>query len=197
MCAESSAGNTRGLIEASTTSELRRVEDNRSSAGNTRGLIEAGAAGASQTPPLPSLPRGIPAASLKRILPLPGRWRRGRLPRGIPAASLKLRHVRHDLQRLQRLPRGIPAASLKPVVCVHSFEELDGLPRGIPAASLKRVAQLAGRHGRRGSSAGNTRGLIEAPLKRLENLVAFESSAGNTRGLIEAHRRTRRSAAGW
>ena len=37
-----------------------------------------------------------------------------------------------------------------------------GLPRGIPAASLKHRGLLLERHVDAGSSAGNTRGLIEA-----------------------------------
>ena len=36
------------------------------------------------------------------------------------------------------------------------------------------------------SSAGNTRGLIEALAKNKNTLTAIASSAGNTRGLIEA-----------
>ena len=207
-----------------------------SSAGNTRGLIEASEP--DHAPSIPDrLPRGIPAASLKQV----ARWhcivnRDAGLPRGIPAASLK-----HDLLALvslvlaessagntrglieaqgtrgsaicaRRLPRGIPAASLKQL----HVEELDRnglrLPRGIPAASLKhrKFSRVVGRHSV-GSSAGNTRGLIEAgsasswhrcrparlprgiPAASLKLLrpdlhaaQAGQSSAGNTRGLIEA-----------
>ena len=62
------------------------------------------------------------------------------------------------------------------------------LPRGIPAASLKpRLQQHAG-CGVGASSAGNTRGLIEATQRRLVNTGSKGSSAGNTRGLIEALR---------
>ena len=65
------------------------------------------------------------------------------------------------------LPRGIPAASLKPPHDVDLAPLVHRLPRGIPAASLKR-------DGRRpvdaadvdASSAGNTRGLIEARPRR-------------------------------
>ena len=112
-------------------------ETKKSSAGNTRGLIEAVCI------PLDgrrewSLPRGIPAASLKLgVTPLP-RSRGNSLPRGIPAASLKLRVAGSPGERRTRLPRGIPAASLK----------LHVSPRCLPFT--------------RQSSAGNTRGLIEA-----------------------------------
>ena len=61
------------------------------------------------------------------------------------------------------------------------------LPRGIPAASLKRAwAVMLGEDGRRKSSAGNTRGLIEASCGGCDPLRGEVSSAGNTRGLIEA-----------
>ena len=108
------------------------------------------------------------------------------LPRGIPAASLKRAvQVRHD-RIIGCLPRGIPAASLKPsggggVTGLHAR-----LPRGIPAASLKPA--LAGAWVLWGdeSSAGNTRGLIEAKRRTPTKFPGCRSSAGNTRGLIEA-----------
>ena len=156
----SSAGNTRGLIEARSASHCGYVLT--SSAGNTRGLIEAHWHW-STLRNVGSLPRGIPAASLKHKEGLVrlrrGLWSsagntrgliearragrpstpgRSRLPRGIPAASLKRQEpwCRHCAR--EGLPRGIPAASLK-----HSVTVTDGgsgyvsLPRGIPAASLK------------------------------------------------------------
>ena len=132
-----------------------------------------------------SLPRGIPAASLKakgargRIGPL------RRLPRGIPAASLKvLRGLALGrssgvssagntrgliegccgdpaIAARSRLPRGIPAASLKGYPRDSVRANWRSLPRGIPAASLKaRSPHTHDRQGRK-SSAGNTRGLIE------------------------------------
>ena len=180
------------------------------------------------------LPRGIPAASLKRQrgapLHLPARC----LPRGIPAASLKQRlrrrrrvpsgrssagNTRGLIEALsrpgappprRRLPRGIPAASLKLVGLDRRRRGDRRLPRGIPAASLKHHGRGARCGAGRLSSAGNTRGLIEAAicrrptsppgrlprgipaasLKRLgpgrTSLRRFRSSAGNTRGLIEA-----------
>ena len=67
---------------------------------------------------------------------------RSRLPRGIPAASLKHGVLPGNLVMRSRLPRGIPAASLKPSV-----------------SDLKACASW-------GSSAGNTRGLIEAEWGR-------------------------------
>ena len=70
---------------------------NKSSAGNTRGLIEAHVRATPQTRSRVSLPRGIPAASLKRLHPGPRERSGRRLPRGIPAASLKHRADRRDL----------------------------------------------------------------------------------------------------
>ena len=66
----SSAGNTRGLIEARRPTIIDPA-GRQSSAGNTRGLIEAATA-ARAGPPAASLPRGIPAASLKHIDALKG-----------------------------------------------------------------------------------------------------------------------------
>ena len=64
------------------------------------------------------------------------------------------------------LPRGIPAASLKPEIEVAATRDIRGssLPRGIPAASLKRRSgdRLVVYEEHLPSSAGNTRGLIEA-----------------------------------
>ena len=143
----SSAGNTRGLIEAATGPLADgRCSSPSSSAGNTRGLIEACCAGSASANWLIwiSLPRGIPAASLKQGCRESSDRRQSdaRLPRGIPAASLKL--VAKRAQTYQRgragLPRGIPAASLK-------------LPRD--SRPRERPLSVA-------SSAGNTRGLIEA-----------------------------------
>ena len=61
---ESSAGNTRGLIEAA-FSRLAVRPSSESSAGNTRGLIEAPVSKPRSAVPTAGLPRGIPAASLK------------------------------------------------------------------------------------------------------------------------------------
>ena len=60
----SSAGNTRGLIEA-LGQVLVLQTPRRSSAGNTRGLIEAWERVRPTGPSTSRLPRGIPAASLK------------------------------------------------------------------------------------------------------------------------------------
>ena len=86
------------------------------------------------------------------------------------------------------LPRGIPAASLKRHVAVDvAVVDVGRLPRGIPAASLKPRPSPAGSPSSAASSAGNTRGLIEAPYLLVEQSGEFRmSSAGNTRGLIEA-----------
>ena len=65
MAFASSAGNTRGLIEA--VDQPSGVPSCwASSAGNTRGLIEA-ADVELRRHPAERLPRGIPAASLKRV----------------------------------------------------------------------------------------------------------------------------------
>ena len=109
----SSAGNTRGLIEAHTIGTLSSGND-WSSAGNTRGLIEAGYSRCPVVDTAVRLPRGIPAASLKQYkTSCPSCKRKIRLPRGIPAASLKPRTGAGAGGGGFRLPRGIPAASLK------------------------------------------------------------------------------------
>ena len=135
----SSAGNTRGLIEAYVHVDTSH-RSGTSSAGNTRGLIEAVRFSHGLSRATASLPRGIPAASLKHGYPPPAAagCASGCLPRGIPAASLKPPHPRSTHREDLRLPRGIPAASLK------QFSKLDNLLNEVP------------------SSAGNTRGLIEA-----------------------------------
>ena len=132
------------------------------------------------------LPRGIPAASLKQQVAQGDRVVVGRLPRGIPAASLKPCNNHCPLGYGVGLPRGIPAASLK-----HDDRQSYGsgrgrLPRGIPAASLKLRVIEADHEQRVASSAGNTRGLIEARCRAPCPPSMDASSAGNTRGLIEA-----------
>ena len=91
-----------------------------------------------------------------------------RLPRGIPAASLKREQAVASGHRGDCLPRGIPAASLKRRQVGYRSRCSTGLPRGIPAASLKRRRCFRLRPTGVGSSAGNTRGLIEAtrPARR-------------------------------
>ena len=134
----------------------------RSSAGNTRGLIEA---------------------KYQLTMPAPDG---GRLPRGIPAASLKQRATSEYIRSVCCLPRGIPAASLKPRATRRTLRSRPGLPRGIPAASLKREDVKGGHNLGLKSSAGNTRGLIEARSSSFRTVRGPTSSAGNTRGLIEA-----------
>ena len=183
----------RGIPAAS----LKRSRDRRllprrlgSSAGNTRGLIEAPRKYVSDNVGGVRLPRGIPAASLKLR-----KLRRSRkaffsLPRGIPAASLKHVEPGASCATAHRLPRGIPAASLKQQPHGADAQAVRRrLPRGIPAASLKRLlhsAELPLWNGP--SSAGNTRGLIEARSRVRRMRISPLSSAGNTRGLIEAAR---------
>ena len=107
------------------------------SAGNTRGLIEARGRAPAGTARRSSVPRGIPAASLKLQRGHPGHRQVSGVPRGIPAASLKqvadhlAPHVRPGV------PRGIPAASLKHRQRVVQSDRAGRVPRGIPAASLK------------------------------------------------------------
>ena len=84
------------------------------------------------------------------------------LPRVLPAASLKLLLVGVDLRCPERLPRVLPAASLKLVV-LHGQDVVDDW-----------------------SSAGPTRGLIEACRDPHSTASCRASSAGPTRGLIEA-----------
>ena len=149
------------------------------------------------------LPRGIPAASLKRhqllfprrpphqssagntrgLIEAPRTWSAGircrRLPRGIPAASLKLDELVKWIGEERGLPRGIPAASLKRGSPMIKSDKWIRLPRGIPAASLKHPPSTPGTAGRWSSSAGNTRGLIEAQHARERRRAAALSSAGN------------------
>ena len=135
----SSAGNTRGLIEACGGDQTWAVPPAGSSAGNTRGLIEAARGGADGRARR-RLPRGIPAASLKQGHVCPPQNGMSSVFRGeYPAASLK-RHGR-IVTRLPQLglPRGIPAASLKRHHRMHTTLLTERLPRGIPAASLKLI----------------------------------------------------------
>ena len=135
-----------------------------------------------------SLPRGIPAASLKRRDRVERRAGVGRLPRGIPAASLKRCRPGACTWSVSRSSagntRGLIEAVARPPDGRHRNERL---PRGIPAASLKPARRECEAWGVGGSSAGNTRGLIEAMyLLPQRGTDAQQSSAGNTRGLIEA-----------
>ena len=114
-----------------------------------------------------SLPRGIPAASLKLQAHEGGRravsgWSSAGNTRGLIEAALWTM----SMERSGRcLPRGIPAASLKPHArcLIQILNHGQGLPRGIPAASLKPdLMEVELRLHKIASSAGNTRGLIEA-----------------------------------
>ena len=96
MRCESSAGNTRGLIEAGGPATCPLASEP-SSAGNTRGLIEAGAGWRAVDGGAVGLPRGIPAASLKRIATGRNLGEVASLPRGIPAASLKRAEAKRSL----------------------------------------------------------------------------------------------------
>ena len=182
----SSAGNTRGLIEARVTPASRPPLPISSSAGNTRGLIEARSRGTSRSAGR-RLPRGIPAASLKLVWAL----RRyslasGRLPRGIPAASLKRKELPDGGVETDRSSAGNTRGLIEaPPYLFPPILLPQRLPRGIPAASLKPGVE-ASRVKNSMSSAGNTRGLIEARRLSSARRSRSTSSAGNTRGLIEA-----------
>ena len=169
----SSAGNTRGLIEATSRRRTTQQERRPSSAGNTRGLIEAASAtGASVS--ASRLPRGIPAASLKHSVTVRPIHSQRESSAGIPAASLK-QPARRTGRRIPdassagntrglieapratggrtamtSLPRGIPAASLKRSPDPEPHRRAGArLPRGIPAASLKLRAEPLAKTGDR------------------------------------------------
>ena len=145
----SSAGNTRGLIEAGSRTASRRCaamsaahgtarhEGRESSAGNTRGLIEAREP--EEPPPSTrSLPRGIPAASLK-------------LDRGEDAMLAQRESSAGNTRGLIEAPSVPDRPSSAPLSSAGNtrglIEAASGwalapsppprLPRGIPAASLK------------------------------------------------------------
>ena len=114
--ASSFTGLPRGIPAASLKQAFARSRAypaGKSSAGNTRGLIEARKE-SSSVHAVTRLPRGIPAASLKHAVREHPRATRRGLPRGIPAASLKQVGGKEGGDEYERLPRGIPAASLKP-----------------------------------------------------------------------------------
>ena len=110
----------------------------RSSAGNTRGLIEAFAAEANM-------------------------WSRASLPRGIPAASLKLLHDRPHQRPLgvssAGNTRGLIEARRAGTQAMRGRGSSAGNTRGLIEAQRLRVEPVAPGSA---SSAGNTRGLIEA-----------------------------------
>ena len=180
-----------------------------SSAGNTRGLIEA-VYMVLQLLSIYRLPRGIPAASLKPFFIYLTLSRSSTSSAGNTRGLIEALRVRSSMPTqfkssagntrglieasspptvtfyYPRLPRGIPAASLKPAVLIMPRGPAVRLPRGIPAASLKQAGFLGRSASPSASSAGNTRGLIEARVLRFALARRAESSAGNTRGLIEA-----------
>ena len=129
----------------STTREYQRHHAQRYADGIARPVSKPPPAALPTTPSTGQVALAVPLAEAPWAAdeeePHPSRsapGRRSGLPRGIPAASLKLRHAERHVVGEPRLPRGIPAASLKRVRFVPSHG-------GFPA-----------------SSAGNTRGLIEA-----------------------------------
>ena len=187
----SSAGNTRGLIEAETRPRRPCI---RSISGLPRGIPAASlklreSQEGDSVAAHRGLPRGIPAASLKRRQVLQRVFRDWCLPRGIPAASLKPSGQTSTTGQNERLPRGIPAASLKLRRGGGARQWRGRLPRGIPAASLKHAGPQRHHLQLHQSSAGNTRGLIEASATHTSTGRCSTSSAGNTRGLIEAEMR--------
>ena len=134
-----------------------------SSAGNTRGLIEARSDARRQILHLGCLPRGIPAASLKQNT---GVLNFGTFlassagnTRGLIEARPADRRKTIKSTSSAGNTRGLIEARM---TFAGSSSGGAGLPRGIPAASLKLRVQLQSGNGRGMSSAGNTRGLIEA-----------------------------------
>ena len=107
------------------------------SAGNSRGLIEADVQEIDYKLTLGRIPRGTPAASLKRALLGGVEWPLVRIPRGTPAASLKPDGRARRRHRRRRIPRGTPAASLKRRLLGGFLLPFARIPRGTPAASLK------------------------------------------------------------
>ena len=209
----SSAGNTRGLIEACNTArdierdrrslprgipaaslkhKLSRgtpARGRRSSAGNTRGLIEA-APVPRRPPPAPAvcLPRGIPAASLKQGAPGRFATRPGCLPRGIPAASLKLDLGAVAANHFVGSSAGNTRGLIEAVDSRHLLGTLPPSSAGNTRGLIEAESASSPSSVSPWSSAGNTRGLIEAASFRRDGRGRLESSAGNTRGLIEAPR---------
>ena len=166
-----------------------------SSAGNTRGLIEAPLCG-ERCHPRRCLPRGIPAASLKRAQPRVLARARPGLPRGIPAASLKPLRPRRRAGGGNASSAGntrglIEARTGRGVDRSRPYQSSAGNTRGLIEALRPKRASAAPSK----SSAGNTRGLIEAPGCPAVAHPHLASSAGNTRGLIEAC--AARTGAGW
>ena len=157
-----------------------------SSAGNTRGLIEAQRYGERYGWRPWSLPRGIPAASLKRRVRCRYVIARHRLPRGIPAASLKPRPLDVAGATWLRSSAGNTRGLIEARRLDRADPGTERLPRGIPAASLKQPDHKYYSIQLTKSSAGNTRGLIEASPHSTWLTNRWTSSAGNTRGLIEA-----------
>ena len=106
----SSAGNTRGLIEATLPAGVQPVGAE-SSAGNTRGLIEA-----------------VILLSCAEPVTV-------RLPRGNTRGLIEARGMEQNRSLFVRLPRGIPAASLKRddacPWCVTDEESSAGNTRGL------------------------------------------------------------------
>ena len=114
-----------------------------SSAGNTRGLIEA-ALRRRRNRPRGCLPRGIPAASLKQDRPRRVVPRLRRLPRGIPAASLKRWTPTSRNGVLPQSSAGNTRGLIEAFgAAIAKIGIGTRLPRGIPAASLKLVVVLA------------------------------------------------------
>ena len=124
-----------------------------SSAGNTRGLIEAGWGNEGYQA----------AASLKQEHFPQSRRAPSGLPRGIPAASLKRWVVEPSLSAAPTSSAGNTRGLIEAVANCNGYPvDRVCLPRGIPAASLKLQSVLDVGEAHEESSAGNTRGLIEA-----------------------------------
>ena len=111
----------------------------------------------------PSLPRGIPAASLEAGRRSGWRCSPGPVFRGeYPAASLKLMGTIDLPVCIGKSSAGNTRGLIEARPRVSNRIAPACLPRGIPAASLKPISDQRVAAGEAKSSAGNTRGLIEA-----------------------------------
>ena len=118
---------------------MRIADINKSSAGNTRGLIEARVPHGLTLCNYPRLPRGIPAASLKQIDTLETFQILALSSAGNTRGLIEAAYSRFSREIATCLPRGIPAASLKPTVGIpghsHSIKSSAGNTRGLIEAS--------------------------------------------------------------
>ena len=136
-----SAGTSRGLIEARSWRPSRDGQ-RQYSAGTSRGLIEATAA-PSRPYSRPSIPRELPAASLKLLLRLAVERQRTTYSAGTSRGLIEARTTATTRRSGgSSIPRELPAASLKRVGAARAGVRRDCIPRELPAASLKRSRRV-------------------------------------------------------